>query len=76
MTPNLKLRNSFEGLASEADDEDETANGVTGTMAVDPAKALASLSSIEFSMADLKTPLASAATKVKNGNRVILYDEG
>ncbi len=45
-------------------------------MAVDPAKALTRLSSIEFNVADAKKPLASAAKMVKNGNRVILDDEG
>ncbi len=34
------------------------------------------LSAIEFSVADVKKPLASAAKMVKNGNRVILDHEG
>ncbi len=45
-------------------------------MAMDPAKALTRLSSIEFSVAEAKMPLHSAAKTVKNGSRVILDDEG
>ncbi len=34
------------------------------------------MSSIEFNVADVRKPLASAAKMVKSGNQVILDDEG
>ncbi len=47
-----------------------------GIMAVAPAKPVTRLSSIEFNVADVKKPLASAFKMVKHGSRVILDDEG
>ncbi len=45
-------------------------------MAVDPAKPLTRLSFIEFTVADVKKPLASAEKTVRKNNRVALDTEG
>jgi len=54
-----------------ADDDDEVE-----VMAVDPAKPMTRMSAIEFHVADVKKPLASAARMVKAGNRIVLDDQG
>jgi len=45
-------------------------------MAVDMAMPLTRMSSIEFNVADVRKPLASAAKMVRSGNRVVLDSEG
>jgi hypothetical protein len=45
-------------------------------LAVDLAMPLTRLSSIEFNVADVRKPLASAAKMVRSGNRVVLDSEG
>ena len=65
-----ELRNSIAGLENEDDKEE------VDVLAVDPALPLTRLSSIEFNVADVKKPLASAAKMVKSGNRVVLDSQG
>jgi hypothetical protein len=72
MPPGLEPRkmvskNSFKELEVEEEFE---------VFAVDPALPLTRLSSIEFNVADVRKPLASAAKMVKNGNRVVLDQAG
>ena len=69
----MKSHNPFQALAEEDEDEDEDE---VEEMAVDPTKPLTRLSSIEFNVADVRKPLASAAKMVKSGNRVVLDAEG
>ena len=69
-TRRIETRNSFAGLMYE-DDEEEV-----DILAVDPALPLTRLSSIEFKVADVKKPLASAAKMVKSGNGVVLDSQG
>ena len=65
-------RNRFHVLGLDADEEVEEAE----LMAVDPAKPLTRLSTIEFNVADVRKPLASAAKMVQQGNRVVLDSDG
>ncbi len=64
----IATRNSFKVL-EETEDELEI-------MAVDPALPLTRLSSIEFNVADVRSPLALAAKMVRNGNRLVLDEAG
>ena len=63
-----KAKNPFDVLGNNSEDIE--------VMAVDPAKPLTRMSSIEFNVADVRKPLASAARMVKSGNRIVLDDEG
>jgi len=65
-----RLENSFEALRGDELEKE------TDVMAVDAAKPLTRLSAIEFNVADVKKPLASAAKMVRNGNRVVLDEDG
>jgi hypothetical protein len=65
--PKMESKNSFKELEVEEEFE---------VFAVDPALPLTRLSSIEFNVADVRKPLASAAKMVKNGNRVVLDQAG
>ena len=50
--------------------------GAIDVMAVDAAKPLTRMSAIEFHVADVRKPLASAAKMVRAGNRIVLDEAG
>ena len=71
--PSVEVQNKFIELES---DDDEVEISVVTAIAVDSAPKLTRPSAIEFNVADVRKPLASAVKMVKARNRVILDEEG
>ena len=69
----IKTRNRFQALTEESEDDIEDEVNVMG---VDPAQARTRMSAMEFNVAEVKKPLASAAKVVKAKNRIVLDEEG
>ena len=65
-------QNLFQVLADFDDDE----TMMKDIMGVDPALPLTRTSAIEFNVADVRKPLASAVKMVRKGNRVVLDEDG
>ena len=65
----MKHGNSFDMLS-------ETSEDAQDIMAVDCTEPLTRMSAIEFHVADVSKPLASAVRMVKAGNRVVLDGDG
>ena len=65
----MRNGNSFDVLSEASEDAKEI-------MAVDFAEPLTRMSAIEFHVADVSKPLASAVRMVKAGNRVVLDGDG
>ena len=65
-------QNSFQVLADFDDDE----TMMKDIMGVDRALPLTRTSAIEFNVADVRKPLASAVKMVRKGNRVVLDEDG
>ena len=66
--------NQFENLMDDYEDEEQEAKVEIGM--VDQAKVRTNQAALEFNVAEVRRPLASAAAVVKVGNRIVLDEMG